>query len=161
MELDFTDEESINDAAKGFADKPLSVLTNCGGMYQLWDDKRFTEQTAGDLLAHFKVNVVGPFLAAKAFLLALERAGRGKIITVSSDYASTADNTGGNACYRISKTGVNQLTKTMAAGLAKLGSKVMTGFYGEDNMEECMNGLADIVARFGTAECAEIPMESI
>ena len=31
LELDFTCEESIQEAAKSFADRPLDVLVNCGG----------------------------------------------------------------------------------------------------------------------------------
>lgn len=33
------------------------------GLYYLWDDKPFSEQSAEDLMQHFKVNVVvGTFL---------------------------------------------------------------------------------------------------
>ncbi|KAK0712712.1 hypothetical protein B0T26DRAFT_741712 [Lasiosphaeria miniovina] len=170
IELDFTDEASINAAAQEYGNRPLGILVNCAGVYHQWDDKAFTELSAEDLMVHFKVNVVGPFLASKAFLPALERAGQGKIVNVSSDMASIADNTGGNACYRVSKAGVNQLTKTMAVDLAKLGSKVlalavhpgfvatkMTGYFGKDDMDECMAALADVIVRFGTADGAAIP----
>lgn len=70
--------------------------------------------------------------------------------------------TGGNACYRIAKCALNQLTKTQSVDLQKLGSNIltlavhpgyvatkMTGFYGEDDMDECMEGLVNIVERFG------------
>jgi hypothetical protein len=33
-------------------------LNRQSGLYYLWDDKPFTEQSAEDLLDHFKVNVV-------------------------------------------------------------------------------------------------------
>ncbi|KAK3935297.1 NAD(P)-binding protein [Diplogelasinospora grovesii] len=192
IELDYTDENSIN-AAKGFGDRPLSILVNCAGdlagvscsfvspsptltrtlnsprdnegMYYAWDDKPFTEQSADDLLDPFRVNVVGPFLASKAFLPALEKAndGKGKIINLSLDFASISDNTGGNASYRISKAGVNQLTKTMAMDLTKMRSNVlvlavhpgyvatkMTHFYGEDDMQTCVSSLANSIIKFGT-----------
>lgn len=87
------------------------MLVNVAGVYQLWDDKPFTEQSAHDLMSYFQVNVVvrvelppleldlpiefltsislqGPFLASKAFLPALSRAKTPKIINVSSDMAS-------------------------------------------------------------------------
>ncbi|KAK5656993.1 hypothetical protein OQA88_3516 [Cercophora sp. LCS_1] len=162
FEVDFSDGESIKVAAQDFGDQPLDFLINC--VYRLWDDMPAWEQSAEDLLHHFRVNTVGPFLASKAFLPALEKANRGVIINVSSDFASIEDNTGGNASYRISKTGVNQLTKTMAVDLLKAGSNVvtlavhpgyvatkMTGYYGEDNMETCMSSLAETIERFGTA----------
>ncbi len=65
---------------------------------------------------------------------------------------------------------MNQLTKTMAVDLAKMESGVltlavhpgyvatkMTGYYGEDDMETCMNSLVEVIERFGTAEGAGIP----
>ena len=82
-----------------------------------------------------------------------------------------ADNTkGGNICYRLSKTAVNQLTKTVAADLAKLGSKVislaihpgylptkMNDYYGENDMAECVSGIVRMIEAFGTAEGTDIP----
>ena len=81
------------------------------------------------------------------------------------------DNTGGNASYRISKAAVNQLTKTVAEDIGKLGTMnvrtlavhpgyvatKMTGFYGEDDMETCMLSLVDLIERFGTEGGREIP----
>ncbi|KAK0701369.1 hypothetical protein B0T21DRAFT_417206 [Apiosordaria backusii] len=154
IELDYGDEASIIDAAKTLDGAKLDILINCGAIYNTWDEKPFIEQTADDLLSHFKINVVD----------------NPRIITMSSDFASIADNTGGNVCYRISKSGVNQLTRTMAIDLGKLGSRVktlavhpgwlqtkMTEWTGDDDMDECMSSLVEVVARFGTAEGADIP----
>jgi NAD(P)-dependent dehydrogenase (short-subunit alcohol dehydrogenase family) len=82
-----------------------------------------------------------------------------------------ADNVnGGNICYRLSKTAVNQLTKTVAVDLAKLGSKVITlaihpgylptkmnDYYGENDMAECISGIVKTVEAFGTVEGKDIP----
>lgn len=72
-------------------------------------------------------------------------------------------NTGGNACYRISKAALNQLTKTMALDLERTLPSIkvlavhpgfvatkLTGYYGEDDMDSCMDGLAATIERFGT-----------
>jgi NAD(P)-dependent dehydrogenase (short-subunit alcohol dehydrogenase family) len=77
--LDFTDEQTISQAAKDFGSRALDILINCAGdlntlqnylnsfhlisnsltgLYYLWDDKPFTDQSADDLLDHFKVNVI-------------------------------------------------------------------------------------------------------
>lgn len=77
---------------------------------------------------------------------------------------------GGNLCYRLSKTAVNQLTMTMAADLRKMGSSTITlavhpgylatkmnDYYGEDDMEECVNNIVETIERFGTAKGASIP----
>ncbi|KAF2114212.1 hypothetical protein BDV96DRAFT_577765 [Lophiotrema nucula] len=171
FELDYAQEKSINAAAKDLGDVPLDILINNAALCCLWDDKPFTEQSAEDLLTHFKVNTVGPFVACKAFLPALQRVEKSKIITMSSNMASIADNdNGGNLCYRLSKTAVNQLTKTMAVDLANIGSKTMTlavhpgyvatkmnDYYGEDDMEECMSALVETIEIFGTAQGADIP----
>lgn len=78
LEVDLTDEDSIIKAAKQFGDEKLDILINCAGtnsqippksdvhymlmqllgIYNTWDDKPFTEQTAEDLMWFFKVNVV-------------------------------------------------------------------------------------------------------
>ncbi|KAE9965846.1 hypothetical protein BLS_007358 [Venturia inaequalis] len=202
LELDLLDEKSIVQAAEDFGHaQPLDILINVAGtwswapamsfrllvristddetgLYYLWDDKPFSEQSADDLVQHFKVNVVGPFMVSKAFLPSLSLSTSAKIINISSDFASIA---GGNACYRISKAAVNQLTKNMAVDLEKKSSAStstttggqnsiktlavhpgyvatkMTGYIGEDDMETCMAGLVGVIERFGTVEGADLP----
>jgi len=162
LEIDTSDEDSIAKAAKAFGEQKLDVLVHVAGVYELWDEKPFTELTAEDLMWHFKVNTVGPFLTSKHFFPALSKSKLGKIIDISSDFGSISDNTGGNACYRISKCGVNQLIKTQHVDLRKMNSNIitlavhpgfvatkMTGYYGEDDMDECRNGLVKIVETFG------------
>lgn len=167
IEIDTSNEESIANAAKVFDtqkvhERKLDVLVHVAGVYELWDEKPFTELTAEDMMWHFKVNTVGPFLTSKHFFPALSKSKQGKIINISSDFGSISDNTGGNACYRISKCGVNQLIKTQHVDLRKMNSNIitlavhpgfvatkMTGYYGEDDMDECRNGLVKIVETFG------------
>lgn len=86
------------------------------------------------------------------------------------DTDTLPDNLGGNAPYRISKAAVNQLTKTMAADLAGLGSAVrtlavhpgfvatkMTGFVAEDDMQTCMDSLVGVIERFAAGDGVEYP----
>jgi NAD(P)-dependent dehydrogenase (short-subunit alcohol dehydrogenase family) len=79
FEVDFTDEQSVDAAARALGDGELDVLVNCGGMaetrarethwlmcllkrivgvYHLWDDKPYTEIASEDFMDHFKVNVM-------------------------------------------------------------------------------------------------------
>jgi NAD(P)-dependent dehydrogenase (short-subunit alcohol dehydrogenase family) len=80
------------------------------------------------------------------------------------------NNTGGNICYRLSKTAVNQLTKTVAVDLAKMGSNVITlaihpgylptkmnDYYGENDMEVCISGITKTIQAFGAVESTNIP----
>ena len=163
LEVDFVSEDSIMNAARHFDTQKLDILINCAGIYNQWDEKPFTEHTAHDLEWFFRVNVVGPFLTTKHFLPALSKSALGKVINISSDFASIADNdTGGNLCYRLSKCALNQLSKTTAMDLQRLAPSVialavhpgyvptkMTGLYGEEDMDECMTGLVDVLERFG------------
>ena len=77
---------------------------------------------------------------------------------------------GGNICYRLSKTAVNQLTKTVAVDLANMKSNVialaihpgylptkMNDYYGENDMAECISGIVKTIVSFGTAEGTTIP----
>ncbi|KAK4174696.1 hypothetical protein QBC36DRAFT_356649 [Triangularia setosa] len=68
IELDYADEASMNTAANHLDGEKLDILINCGATYNTWDEKPFTKQSADDLVSHSKINVVGPFLASKAFL---------------------------------------------------------------------------------------------
>ncbi|TLD24546.1 NAD(P)-binding protein [Venturia nashicola] len=168
LELDLLDETSVNQAAKDFGHQPLDILINVAGLYYLWDDKPFSDQSADDLVEHFRVNVVGPFTVSKAFLPSLSLSPSAKVINISSDFASIA---GGNASYRISKAGVNQLTKNMAVDLEKSGktniktlavhpgyvATKMTGYIGEDDMETCMSSLVKVIERFGTEAGEDLP----
>lgn len=52
------DEQSIIQAAEDFGSRPLDLLINVAGIFQLWDEKPFTEQSSEDLLRHFRVNVI-------------------------------------------------------------------------------------------------------
>lgn len=58
FEIDVTDEQSFDRAAKDFGDQTLDVLVNVAAIYNLWDDKPFTELAADDLTSHFQVNVL-------------------------------------------------------------------------------------------------------
>ncbi|KAH9484612.1 C-factor [Psilocybe cubensis] len=166
-EVDFIDEASINNASKIFDNEDVDILINSAGIYNMWDDKAFNELSADDILNHFKVNTLGPFLSSKYFLPYLSRSAQGKIINISSDFASIADNIGGNACYRISKCALNQLTKNIAMDCQKTAPNVialaihpgyvptkMTNYVGEDDMDVCMSSLVNIIETFGTPEAS-------
>lgn len=83
--------------------------------------------------------------------------------SMTSTILTAIDNIGGNVCYRLAKCALNNLTKTQAEDLKKVAPNIitlavhpgyvatkMTDFYGEDDMEECMDGFVRIVETFGT-----------
>lgn len=82
-----------------------------------------TSTTKADLMRHFEVNAVGPFLMTRAFLpnlrLAVGAEGSAFVAQVTSRMGCISDNgSGGYYGYRASKTALNMLTKSLAVDLA-------------------------------------------
>jgi|SRR4051794_3283536 NAD(P)-dependent dehydrogenase (short-subunit alcohol dehydrogenase family) len=72
-----------------------------------------------DVEASFAVNVIAPFSLTQQLLPALRRAGRARIVVVSSTMGQfTNGMSGGSLPYRLSKAAVNAFTLTAAADLA-------------------------------------------
>jgi NAD(P)-dependent dehydrogenase (short-subunit alcohol dehydrogenase family) len=68
------------------------------------------------------VNLTGTMLCARAVLPSMIAAGRGSIVTVASIYGMTG--TAGNTPYNVTKGGVLQLTRSMAADYAASGVRI-------------------------------------
>jgi NAD(P)-dependent dehydrogenase (short-subunit alcohol dehydrogenase family) len=78
------------------------------------------EVTAEDLESHFRVNAVGPFLLTQALLPNLRASERRLVVAISSGLGSIAENSnGGWVAYRVSKTALHQLMRTLSAELSK------------------------------------------
>jgi len=154
--LDYTDETSIIKAAEDFGNRPLDVLVNCAGVEP--QPVTWKEHSGEKLMERFQIMVVGPFLASKHFLPALQKS-EGKIINISSDMASISDNDyGTNLAYRLAKAGVNQLTVTIAKECEKDGTTVtvnaihpgwtptnVSHFTGPDDIQQLASELVETV----------------
>jgi NAD(P)-dependent dehydrogenase (short-subunit alcohol dehydrogenase family) len=68
------------------------------------------------------VNLTGTMLAARAVLPSMVAARRGAIVTVASIYGMTGSQ--GNTPYNVSKGGVLQLTRSMAADYGSAGIRI-------------------------------------
>lgn len=68
------------------------------------------------------INVTGTMLAARAVLPTMIAAGKGSIVTLSSIYGMTGGQ--GNTAYNVSKGGVLQLTRSLAADYGAAGIRV-------------------------------------
>jgi NAD(P)-dependent dehydrogenase (short-subunit alcohol dehydrogenase family) len=117
----------------------------------------------------------GPFLASKHLYASLSTSPwGGRIVNITSDFASIADNNGGNLPYRLSKTSLNQLTATIAAEGSRPSlfqaeytptntaaareltaisvhpgflPTAMTGFQGRDDLGASVEGIVGMVER--------------
>ena len=117
-QLDVTDEESIRSAIS-FVEREfgrLDVLVNNAGITDGWSG---TAADAGfdrvkDVL---ETNLFGSWRLAKAALPLMRRNGYGRIVNVSSGMGQLSDMGGHSPGYRVSKTGLNALTRMLTAEL--------------------------------------------
>ncbi len=128
--LDVTDDASVAAAARQV--DVLDILVNNAG---IGDDPRTAPEADVDSFRHiFETNVFGIVAVTNAFLPALRRSPRGRIVNISSGTGSLARSTsadprfafgaGDAAAYRASKATVNALTVLYAHALADAGIKV-------------------------------------
>jgi NAD(P)-dependent dehydrogenase (short-subunit alcohol dehydrogenase family) len=129
--LDVTDEACVARAAGQVAE--LDVLINNAGISDAGGPP--TETDVATARRVYETNVFGVLSVTNAFLPALRRSDRPRIVNVSSGTGSLGWSTGPNpqfdfrlagaaAAYRSSKTAVNALTVFYAQALAKSSFKV-------------------------------------
>ncbi|KAE9413067.1 hypothetical protein Angca_002855, partial [Angiostrongylus cantonensis] len=135
VKLDVTSDESIRSAynavEKLLGDRGLTVLLNNAGIFV----KYFTNQQPirADIIKNFDTNAAGVAVLTQMFLPLLRKAAasaasdefstdRAAIINISSGVASISTNSTGSSttgmlAYRMSKSALNALMKTMAVDL--------------------------------------------
>uniref|UniRef100_A0A914VK13 Oxidoreductase n=1 Tax=Plectus sambesii TaxID=2011161 RepID=A0A914VK13_9BILA len=143
--LDAEDDNSIDSAVKEvqsvLKDEGLNLLVNNAGILEregvsIPCAKRDVYQR------HFNVNATGPVMITQAFLPLLQKASsasnsanlgihKAAVVNISSMLGSIAENTGiekivDHTAYRMTKTALNQLTKTLSIDLAKDGILVVS-----------------------------------
>jgi NAD(P)-dependent dehydrogenase (short-subunit alcohol dehydrogenase family) len=115
VELDVTDDQSVGAAIAGIESGPgaLDVLVNNAAIYG--DAAGAGEYDLG--LAHelFETNVFGPWRLIQAALPLLRMSDAPRIVNVSSGDGQLDEMGAGRAAYRLSKTALNALTRTVAA----------------------------------------------
>jgi len=112
IELDVTEESEITAAIDRIDDEAgrLDILVNNAGVMD--SRESLAEMPADVIEATLGTNLYGPVLLSKyALSLLLNRSG-GRVVNVSSGLGQITDSqSGGMPAYRISKTGLNGLTK--------------------------------------------------
>lgn len=121
--LDFTDENSIAEAARELATKPrYHLIINAAGMLHdgnLMPEKRLADLNYQQMQAIFQTNTMGPALVMRHFLPLLD-GDRAIMAMLSAKVGSIGDNQlGGWYSYRASKAALNMLVKTAAIELAR------------------------------------------
>jgi len=176
IRLDAADDKSIaaaveNVQSKLAADAGLDVLVNNAGILeQPGSGATFPSAKRDAYQRHFDVNATSPVLITQAFLPLLKKAAKhspatsATVINISSTLGSIGDKTiAGSSmlncyAYRMTKSALNQFTKTAAIDLAAAGINVVSfcpgwvqtelgGAHAPLKVEE---SVADLLATFDT-----------
>jgi NAD(P)-dependent dehydrogenase (short-subunit alcohol dehydrogenase family) len=119
--LDVSDEDTVNAAVaqiiEGYG--RIDGLANCAGISV---QGPVTMMRMADWDRALSVNLTGTMLCARAVIPEMMKAGRGAVVNISSVYGLTGGP--GNTPYNVSKAGVAQLTRCMAADYGAAGIRV-------------------------------------
>lgn len=116
LQLDVTDQASVDALAAEIGDLPVDLLINnagTGGRVQ-----KLEELDPDEAREVFEVNCLGPMRVTKALLPALRRGQKKLVVNITSALGSIERNTGGGYYgYRESKAALNMFTRSLAAEL--------------------------------------------
>jgi NAD(P)-dependent dehydrogenase (short-subunit alcohol dehydrogenase family) len=115
IELDVTDQGTVDAAQEQLGSDPghLDALINNAGVYG--DPIGVLDYDLDRAHEVFEVNTFGPWRLCQAFVPLLQRSSQPRIVNVSSGAGQLSDMNGGRAAYRLSKTALNALTRTLAS----------------------------------------------
>jgi NAD(P)-dependent dehydrogenase (short-subunit alcohol dehydrogenase family) len=114
VQLDVTDQGSVDTLRRAVETDPgrLDVLVNNAGVYgEPTGAADYDLDRAHEVI---ETNTFGPWRLLEAFLPLVRKSGHGRIVNVSSGAGQLDDMYGGYGAYRISKTALNALTRTVA-----------------------------------------------
>lgn len=147
LALDVSDPDAMAAAVaqilKGFG--RVDGLVTCAGLSLTGSA---TEMSLADWDTALAVNLTGTMLAARAVLPSMVDAGRGAIVTLASIYGMTGGP--GNLPYNVTKGGVLQLTRSLAADYGGAGIRanaISPGFI-ETPMTTMLQGESPVRSAF-------------
>jgi NAD(P)-dependent dehydrogenase (short-subunit alcohol dehydrogenase family) len=115
IQLDVKDQASIDAARKRIESESrrLDSLVNNAGVYgDPVGAADYDLEAAHEVL---EVNTFGPWRLIEAFLPLMRASDSPRIVNVSSGAGQLSDMNGGRAAYRVSKSALNALTRTLAS----------------------------------------------
>jgi len=121
--LDSGDPASIDGFARFMAGRPVDLLINNAGI--MGPDFPHQSKDGIDVAGWtrtMQVNVLGPLLLTLALRDNIARGDQRKVVTLSSQLGSIAENqSGGMYAYRVSKAGINMGNRSLAVDLRDQG----------------------------------------
>lgn len=114
IRLDVTDQGGIDAARQRIESEAgrLDALVNNAGVHG--EPAGVADHDLEDAHHVLEVNTFGPWRLIEAFLPLLRRSEHPRIVNVSSGAGQLSDMNGGRAAYRVSKAGLNALTRALA-----------------------------------------------
>lgn len=115
IRLDVTDQTSIDEARERIESDPgrLDALINNAGVFG--DPTGVEDYDLEQAHEVLETNTFGPWRLIQAFLPLLRGSDHPRVVNMSSGAGQLSDMDGGRAAYRVSKTGLNALTRALAA----------------------------------------------
>jgi NAD(P)-dependent dehydrogenase (short-subunit alcohol dehydrogenase family) len=114
LRLDVRDPDSVGAAIAGIEANPgsLDVLVNNAGIYG--DATGAADYDLDEAHEVLETNIFGPWRLIQASLPLLRSSASPRIVNVSSGAGQLAEMDGGHTAYRLSKSALNALTRTLA-----------------------------------------------
>ncbi len=121
-QLDVTDWGSVGRLASSVREdfRHIDVLVNNAGISND-DGQSGAEADLGRVQEALEANLLGAWRLCEVAIPHMKREGYGRIVNVSTGLAALEDMGGGSPGYRISKTGLNALTRILASELRGSG----------------------------------------
>ncbi len=121
--LDVASEESIRVFAGWLAGahKRCDILVNNAGVMLDRHGSRVLDSQIATWRETLDTNLIGSLLLIQALAPIMKKNSYGRIVNVSSGLGQLSDMGAGTPAYRVSKTALNALTRTLAAELAGSG----------------------------------------
>ena len=124
FELDLLKENAAVTLANFLNDRPIDILISNAGVGS--SNQHFQAVSSNRWLEVLKVNLIAPLMITQAVIENLKKSSVKKICFLSSQLGSIEDNkSGGMYIYRSSKTGLNQVAKSLSIDLKAYGITVV------------------------------------
>ena len=125
FELDLLKESAGYTLANFLGDRPIDILINNAGIGST--NQHFQAVSPKPWLEVLKVNLIAPLMLTQSIIDNVKKGVDKKIYFLSSQLGSIEDNTsGGMYIYRSSKTGLNQVVKSLSVDLKPQGITVVS-----------------------------------
>ena len=125
FELDLLKKKAGYTLANFLGERPIDILINNAGVGST--NQHFEAVSPKPWLEVLKVNLIAPLMVTQSIIDNVKKGSDKKIYFLSSQLGSIADNTsGGMYIYRSSKTGLNQVIKSLSVDLKPQGITVVS-----------------------------------